>query len=161
LDDELAHQASHPQAARVADHSRHCGYTFLPVTSRLSGKQLSHRSCRLIDRRNASANHLTRFRGRQCQAWSDAASTRRNAPVRSHQKIVDDDGLPKARPMPSGDSPASQRSITPCFSAYSKPSYEILTIPQSTSHLLLKIKCCVRPLRPPTQSGHIIAHTGG
>jgi hypothetical protein len=59
---------------------------------------------------------------------------------------IDDDGLPKARPIAFSDSLRFQASHS------AKPSMKSSTH-QSTLHLSFKIKCCVDRLRPPPNSG--------
>ncbi len=72
---------------------------------------------------------------------------------------MDDDSLPKARPIELNDSPRCQRSHISVFSAEVKPRRYPGPI---TTHSILpfKIKCCVDQLRAPPESGHSEAHAG-
>src|SRR5215470_3807382 len=70
---------------------------------------------------------------------------------------MDDEGLPKARPIAFSDSPRFQRSHNSVFSAAVNPRRNLRSI--ATLHLF-KIKCCVDRLRPPEQSRHNLTDRG-
>src|ERR1700674_4143486 len=57
---------------------------------------------------------------------------------------MDDDCLPKARPIAFSDSPRFQRSHNSVFSAAVNPRRNLCSI--ATLHLSCKTKCCIDPV---------------